>query len=82
MLAWIPFHYVLVGGSVFGFMAGAYYWYPKWTGKMLNEKLGKWHFWLMFLGFNLTFGPMHILGLDGMPRPIQIDGLGTDIGAR
>jgi len=62
------FHYVLVGGSVFGLMAGAYYWYPKWTGRMLNERLGKWHFWLMFLGFNLTFGPMHILGLDGMPR--------------
>ncbi len=62
------FHYVLVGGSVFGLMAGAYFWYPKWTGRMLNERLGKWHFWLMFLGFNLTFGPMHILGLDGMPR--------------
>jgi cytochrome c oxidase subunit 1 len=62
------FHYVLVGGAAFGFIAGVYYWLPKWTGKMLSETLGKWHFWLMFLGFNLTFGPMHILGLDGMPR--------------
>ena len=62
------FHYVLFGGSVFGFMAGAYYWFPKWTGKILSETLGKWHFWLMFIGFNLTFGPMHILGLNGMPR--------------
>jgi cytochrome c oxidase subunit I len=62
------FHYVLFGGAVFGFMAGAYYWFPKWTGKMLNETIGKWHFWLMLIGFNLTFGPMHILGLEGMPR--------------
>jgi cytochrome c oxidase subunit 1 len=62
------FHYVLVGGAAFGFIAGAYYWIPKWTGRLFNERLGKWHFWLMFIGFNLTFGPMHILGLDGMPR--------------
>jgi cytochrome c oxidase subunit 1 len=62
------FHYVLFGGGVFGFVAGAYYWFPKWTGRMLNKKLGLWHFWLMLLGFNLTFAPMHILGLNGMAR--------------
>jgi cytochrome c oxidase subunit 1 len=62
------FHYVLFGGGVFGYVAGAYYWYPKWTGRFLDEKLGKWHFWLMLLGFNLTFAPMHILGLNGMAR--------------
>ena len=62
------FHYVLFGGAVFGYVAGIYYWFPKWTGRMLNEMLGKWHFWLMLIGFNLTFGPMHILGLNGMPR--------------
>ena len=62
------FHYVLFGGAVFGYMAGVYYWFPKWTGKMLDEGIGKLHFWLMFIGFNLTFGPMHILGLNGMPR--------------
>jgi cytochrome c oxidase subunit 1 len=62
------FHYVLFGGGVFGFVAGVYYWYPKWTGKLLNKKQGLWHFWLMLIGFNLTFAPMHILGLNGMPR--------------
>jgi len=62
------FHYVLFGGAVFGYVAGAYYWFPKWTGRMLSRTLGLWHFWLMFIGFNLTFAPMHILGLDGMPR--------------
>jgi cytochrome c oxidase subunit I len=62
------FHYVLFGGAVFGYVAGVYYWFPKWTGRMLDEALGKWHFWLMLIGFNLTFGPMHILGLNGMPR--------------
>ena len=64
------FHYVLFGGSIFGLFAGVYYWYPKFTGKMLSERLGKLHFWLMFIGFNLTFGPFHILGLQGMPRRI------------
>jgi cytochrome c oxidase subunit 1 len=64
------FHYVLFGGSIFGLFAGAYYWYPKLTGKMLNERLGKIHFWLMLIGFNMTFGPFHILGLQGMPRRI------------
>jgi cytochrome c oxidase subunit 1 len=62
------FHYVLFGGAVFGYVAGVYYWFPKWTGRLLNEALGKAHFWLMLVGFNLTFGPMHILGLNGMPR--------------
>jgi cytochrome c oxidase subunit 1 len=64
------FHYVLFGGSIFGLFAGAYYWWPKFTGKMLSDRLGKLHFWLMFIGFNLTFGPFHILGLQGMPRRI------------
>jgi cytochrome c oxidase subunit 1 len=63
-------HYVLFGGSVFGVMAGLYYWFPKMTGRMLNESLGKIQFVLMFIGFNLTFFPMHQLGLAGMPRRI------------
>jgi cytochrome c oxidase subunit I len=63
-------HYVLFGGSVFGVFAGFYYWFPKMTGRMLNETLGKIHFVLVFIGFNLTFFPMHLLGLDGMPRRI------------
>lgn len=63
-------HYVLFGGSVFGVFAGIYYWYPKMTGKMLDETLGHVHFWLMLIGMNLAFMPMHILGLMGMPRRI------------
>jgi cytochrome c oxidase subunit 1 len=63
-------HYVLFGGSVFGVFAGVYYWFPKMTGRMLGEGLGKVHFVLMFIGFNLTFFPMHQLGLAGMPRRI------------
>jgi cytochrome c oxidase subunit 1 len=63
-------HYVLFGGSVFGIFAGLYYWFPKMTGRMLSEGLGKIHFVLMFIGFNLTFFPMHMLGLQGMPRRI------------
>ena len=63
-------HYVLFGGSVFGVMAGLYYWFPKMTGRMLSEGLGKIQFVLMFIGFNLTFFPMHQLGLAGMPRRI------------
>ncbi len=63
-------HYVLFGGSVFGVMAGFYYYFPKMTGRMLNETVGKIHFVLMFIGFNLTFFPMHELGLAGMPRRI------------
>ena len=62
------FHYVLFGGAIFGLFAGAYYWAPVVTGKLLDETWGKVHFWLMLLGFNLAFGPMHILGLQGQPR--------------
>ena len=63
-------HYVLFGGSVFGIFAGLYYWWPKMTGRLLDERLGKWHFWLMFLSFNATFLPMHWIGLHGMPRRV------------
>src|SRR3954464_6698909 len=63
-------HYVLFGGSVFGVMGGFYYWFPKMTGRMMNETIGKVQFVLMFIGFNLTFFPMHELGLAGMPRRI------------
>jgi len=62
------FHYVLFGGAIFGLFSGIYYWYPKVTGKLLSESLGKVHFWLMLIGFNLTFAPFHILGLQGMAR--------------
>ena len=64
------FHYVLFGGSVFGILAGVYYWWPKLTGRMLSEGWGKIHWFLMFAGFNLTFAPMHMLGNDGMPRRV------------
>ena len=64
------FHYVMFGGSMFALVAGAYYWWPKMFGRMLSERLGKAHFWLMFIGFNLTFFPMHFLGLHGMPRRV------------
>ncbi len=64
------FHYVLFGGSLFAIMAGYYYWFPKATGRLMDERLARWHFWLMFVGFNLTFFPMHIAGLLGMPRRI------------
>ena len=64
------FHYVLVPGAVFGIVAGVYYWLPKWCGKMYDESLGKTHFWLSFIGLNLTFFPMHFVGLAGMPRRI------------
>jgi len=62
------FHYVLFGGAMFGIFSGLYYWFPKVWGKMYNETLGKIHFWLMLIGFNLTFGPMHWLGLQGQVR--------------
>ncbi|MGH2671919.1 MAG: cytochrome c oxidase subunit I [Actinomycetota bacterium] len=65
------FHYVLFGGAIFGLFGGIYYWWPKVFGRMLGEGLGKLNFWIMLIGFNLTFGPMHILGLQGMPRRIQ-----------
>ncbi|MEZ5574948.1 MAG: cytochrome c oxidase subunit I [Candidatus Competibacteraceae bacterium] len=64
------FHYVLVPGAVFSIMAAAYYWLPKWTGHMYNEKLGKLHFWLSVIGVNVLFFPQHFLGLAGMPRRI------------
>lgn len=64
------FHYVLVPGSVFSIMAAVYYWIPKWTGYMYDERLGKVHFWLSFIGVNVTFFPMHFTGLAGMPRRI------------
>ncbi|HEV3469482.1 MAG TPA: cytochrome c oxidase subunit I [Pyrinomonadaceae bacterium] len=64
------FHYVLIGGSVFPLFGAFYYWLPKITGRMLSEALGKLNFWLMFVGFNLTFFPMHLLGLVGMPRRV------------
>ncbi|MEM0981511.1 MAG: cytochrome c oxidase subunit I [Cyanobacteria bacterium P01_H01_bin.58] len=66
------FHYVLFGGSVFGIYAGIYHWFPKMTGRMLNEPLGKIHFILTFIGTNLTFLPMHELGLRGMPRRVAM----------
>ncbi len=62
------FHYVLVGGVIFPIFAGFYYWMPKLVGRLLDERLGRWNFWLMFLGFQVTFFPMHITGLLGMPR--------------
>jgi cytochrome c oxidase subunit I len=64
------FHYVLVAGSLFALFGGAYYWLPKWTGYMYDEVLGKWHFWLSMIFFNITFFPMHFSGLAGMPRRI------------
>jgi cytochrome c oxidase subunit 1 len=84
MLAMLPFdiyvsstyfivahiHYVLFGGSLFTIFAGVYYWFPKMTGRMYDERLGKWHFWSTFIFFNLTFAPMHLLGLQGMPRRV------------
>jgi len=63
-------HYVLFGSAAFGFFAGLYFWYPKVTGRLLNERLAKVHFWTMFVGFNVTFWPHHLLGLRGMPRRV------------
>jgi cytochrome c oxidase subunit 1 len=62
------FHYVLVAGSLFAMFAGAYYWLPKWTGFMYSERRGQIHFWWSMISFNITFFPMHFLGLAGMPR--------------
>src|SRR6476660_740024 len=64
------FHWVLIGGTLFGTFAGIHYWYPKVTGRMLSERLARWQFWLLYIGFILTFGPMHISGVLGMPRRI------------
>jgi cytochrome c oxidase subunit 1 len=63
-------HYVLFGGSLFTIFAGVYYWFPKMTGRMYDERLGRLHFWMTFVFFNLTFGPMHIIGVQGMPRRV------------
>ncbi|MEJ7798974.1 MAG: cytochrome c oxidase subunit I [Ilumatobacter sp.] len=65
-------HYVLFGGAVLGFFAAFYYWWPKVFGKCLSERLGHWNFWLMIIGMNLTFGPMHVLGLQGQPRRMYV----------
>jgi cytochrome c oxidase subunit 1 len=75
------FHYVLFGGSLFGLFAGMYYWWPKMTGRLLHEGLGKLHFWLTFIGFNVAFFPMHFLGMDGMPRRVYTypSGMGWDL---
>ncbi len=64
------FHYVLIGGNVFPLIGAIYYWFPKFTGRMMSERLGKWHFGLAFIGFNVAFFPMHITGLMGMPRRV------------
>ena len=64
-------HYVLFGGSMFTIMAGIYFWFPKMTGRMYNERLGKIHFWLTFIFFNVTFAPMHLIGVEGMPRRVS-----------
>ncbi len=64
------FHYVLFPGAIWALMAGVYFWLPKWTGRMYNESLGKWHFWISAISFNVTFFPQHFLGLAGMPRRI------------
>jgi cytochrome c oxidase subunit 1 len=64
------FHYVMVAGALFSAFAGIYFWLPKWTGRMYNETLGKWHFWLSLVFFNVTFFVQHFLGLAGMPRRI------------
>jgi cytochrome c oxidase subunit I+III len=72
------FHYVLIGGAVFPLFGAFYYWFPKISGRLLDERAGRWNFWLFFIGFNLTFFPMHQLGLIGMPRRVYTypDGLG------
>ena len=67
-------HYVLFGGSIFGILAGIYYWFPKLTGRMLGEGMGKLNFWFTFVGMNLTFFPMHFVGMNGMPRRIYTYG--------
>jgi cytochrome c oxidase subunit 1 len=73
-------HYVLLGGAVFPLFGAFFYWFPKFAGRMLDERLGKWQFWLFFIAFNVTFFPMHLLGLEGMPRRVWTypHGLGWD----
>ena len=74
-------HYVLFGGAIFAILAGIYYWFPKITGRMYNETLGKLNFWVTFIGFNIAFFPQHFLGMDGMPRRIYTysEGMGWDL---
>ncbi len=74
------FHYVLVGGALFPLFAGFHYWFPKITGRLLNERLGTWGFWFTFIGFNVTFFPMHLTGFWGMPRRVYtyLPGLGWE----
>ena len=74
------FHWVLIGGTLFGTFAGIHYWYPKVTGRMLSERLARWQFWLLYIGFILTFGPMHISGILGMPRRIYTYERGPRLG--
>lgn len=69
-------HYVLFGGAIFGLFSGIYFWFPKMFGRRLHETIGKWHFWLMFIGMNMVFMPMHILGIAGMPRRVYTYGPG------
>src|SRR6201999_676511 len=73
-------HYVLIGINVFPVVGAAYFWFPKMTGRFLDERLGRWNFWTMFIGFNLAFLPMHVTGLLGMPRRVYTyaDGMGWD----
>ena len=73
-------HYVLIGGVAFPIFAGVYYWFPKFTGKLLDERLGRWNFWLLFIGVNVTFFPMHIVGLMGMPRRVYTYADGHGLG--
>ena len=73
-------HYVLIGGAVFPLFGAFFYWFPKFTGRMLDERLGRWQFWLFFVGFNVAFFPMHMLGLQGMPRRIYTYGAETGWG--
>jgi cytochrome c oxidase subunit I+III len=74
------FHYVLIGGAVFPLLGAMYYWFPKITGRMMNERMGQWNFWLTIIGFHITFFPMHLMGLYGMPRRVYtyLPGLGWD----
>jgi len=74
-------HYVLFGGAIMALMSGIYYWFPKFSGKMFDEKMGKIHFWLMIVGQNITFFPMHFVGMDGMPRRIYtyVEGMGWEM---
>jgi heme/copper-type cytochrome/quinol oxidase subunit 1 len=73
-------HYVLIGWNLFAVMVGIYHWFPKMAGRLLDERIGRWNFWLMFIGFNLGFFPMHIAGLLGMPRRVYTypEGMGWD----